>query len=119
MHALSGEPRGTAQGAFSGYWGTARDVTTFTDSEFGRSLSPNKTKGTDHGWGNHQLVMGSSVLGGDIYGTFPEMATAARDARSGWVPTTSRDDYLATLAGWAGTPYKARLNGGATLGFMA
>jgi uncharacterized protein (DUF1501 family) len=105
--------------------GSARDVTTFTDSEFGRSLSSNAANGTGVGWGNHHLVMGGSVLGGDIYGTFPDMATAARDANGGWVPTTSHDQYLATLAGWAGTPYSElarafpRLNGDANLGFLA
>lgn len=93
--------------------GVARDVTAFTDSEFGRSLRPNAGRGTDHGWGNHQLVMGGSVLGGDIHGKFPEMIAAPSEG--GWVPTTSRDEYLATLAGWGGMRWK----GAGSLGFMA
>jgi uncharacterized protein (DUF1501 family) len=105
--------------------GISQDVTVFTDSEFGRSLQPNSSHGTDHGWGNHQIVMGAAVLGGDVYGQFPDIATAARDSSGGWVPTTSRDLYLATLANWAGVPhselYRAfpRLNGTANLGFLA
>ena len=46
-------------------------VTAFTWSEFNRALAPNQTHGTAHGWGGHQLVLGGSVAGGEIYGTFP------------------------------------------------
>jgi uncharacterized protein (DUF1501 family) len=105
--------------------GVARDVTVFTDSEFGRSLAPNAEGGTNHGWGNHHLVIGGAVLGGDVYGTFPDMMSAARDANGGWVPTTSRDQYLATLASWAGMSDPdvsrafPRLNGDRNLGFLA
>ncbi|HXK03324.1 MAG TPA: DUF1501 domain-containing protein [Verrucomicrobiae bacterium] len=105
--------------------GTTKDITVFTDSEFGRTVSPNGTGGTGHGWGNHQIVMGGAVLGGDIYGTFPDMTTAARDAAGGWVPTTSRDRYLSTVAGWAGLGDHElrrsfpRTNSDANLGFLA
>jgi uncharacterized protein (DUF1501 family) len=105
--------------------GVARSVTAFTESEFGRTLGPNKALGTEHGWGNHQLVMGRSVLGGDIFGTFPDMIGAARDAAGGWVPTTSREEYLASLASWAGMSNSdiasafPQLASAASLGFMA
>jgi uncharacterized protein (DUF1501 family) len=105
--------------------GLAANLTVFTDSEFGRTIAPNSNNGMGRGWGNHHLVMGGSVLGHDIYGVFPDMATAARDANGGWVPTTSRDQYLSTLANWAGVPYSdlrgvfPRLRGTANLGFMA
>ena len=104
--------------------GFADKVTVFTESEFGRTVSPVSHSGSGDGWGNHHLVMGGSVLGHDIYGTFPDMVTAERDADGGWVPTTSREQYLSTLANWAGVPYSdlqgafPRLRGNANLGFM-
>jgi uncharacterized protein (DUF1501 family) len=105
--------------------GMAREVTLFTDSEFGRSLAPNAAGGTNHGWGNHHLVVGGAVLGDDIYGTFPDMVSSARDANGGWVPTTSRDQYLSTLAKWAGmsdpeiTRTFPTLGGERNLGFLS
>jgi uncharacterized protein (DUF1501 family) len=105
--------------------GMAGNVTVFTDSEFGRAITPNPSGGSDHGWGNHQLVMGGSVLGHDIYGTFPDMAAGGRNGQGGWVPTTAQEQYLATLANWAGIPYSdlrgafPQLDGNANLGFMA
>jgi uncharacterized protein (DUF1501 family) len=77
--------------------GASRKVVAYTDSEFGRSITPNDSNGTEDGWGNHHIVMGASMLGGDIHGVFPDMATAARDANGGWVPTTSRDQFIAML----------------------
>lgn len=104
--------------------GIADKVTVFTESEFGRTISPVNNSGSGDGWGNHHLVMGTSVLGHDIYGTFPDMLTAERNADGGWVPTTSREQYLSTLVNWAGVPYSdlqrafPRLKGNANLGFM-
>ncbi len=105
--------------------GIANRVTVFTDSEFGRAIRPNTQKGTDHGWGNHQLVMGASVLGKDIYGVFPDMTVATQDSGGGWVPTTSRDEYLSTLLTWAGISDSdlqqraKRLRTNLNLGFVA
>jgi uncharacterized protein (DUF1501 family) len=104
--------------------GIADKVTVFTDSEFGRTICPVGNSGSGDGWGNHHLVMGGSVLGHDIYGIFPDMMTAERH-NDGWVPTTSREQYLSTLVNWAGVPYSdlqavfPRLRGNANLGFMA
>ena len=58
--------------------GLADQVATFTASEFGHSLPPRGT-GTDHGWGNHQLIMGGAVQGGDIYGRMPSLSVGAND----------------------------------------
>lgn len=80
-------------------------VTTFTTSEFGRSLDSNGN-GSDHGWGGHHMVMGGSVRGGRVYGHFPELARSSPlDVGGGsFVPTTSMDEYLAEMALWLGTP---------------
>lgn len=83
--------------------GMGNNVTTFTASDFGRSLTSNGD-GTDHGWGNHHMVMGSAVNGGDIVGQIPRMSVDGPDAiRNGRViPTLSASQYAATLLGWAG-----------------
>jgi uncharacterized protein (DUF1501 family) len=85
--------------------GLAESVTVYTDSEFNRTLVPNKFGGSDHGWGGHQLVMGGSTLGGQIYGKFPSLAVGGADDAVGngtWKPTTSSAQYAATIASWYG-----------------
>ena len=85
--------------------GVDQNVTTFTASEFGRTLTPSGADGSDHAWGNHHFVIGSGVQGGKFYGSFPLLAPGgASDAgtRGVLIPTTSVDQYGATLAQWFG-----------------
>ncbi len=83
------------------------NVTTFTASDFNRTFNTNGD-GTDHAWGSHHLIMGGAVNGGDMYGQFPTWGMDASgftnpDASGAiLVPTTSVDQYAATLGGWFG-----------------
>ncbi|MEC5398297.1 DUF1501 domain-containing protein [Uliginosibacterium sp. H1] len=88
--------------------GMQNNVTLFTASDFGRTLTSNGD-GTDHGWGAHHFVVGGAVKGGDIYGTMPltrlHTTTTANEQDSGsgrLIPTTSVDQLAATLATWFG-----------------
>ncbi len=89
----------------------ADEVTTFTQSEFGRTLT-SSGGGTDHAWGGNQLVVGGGVRGGDIYGRYPSLEIGSADDLGGGriIPSTSTDQFAATLARWFGIP-AARLDG--------
>jgi uncharacterized protein (DUF1501 family) len=83
--------------------GVADKVTTFTASDFGRTLSSN-ADGSDHGWGAHQFVMGGAVNGGRFYGTAPHVSINTDDqvGQGRLLPTTAVDQFAATLATWFG-----------------
>jgi len=121
--------------------GVAEQVTTFTLSDFGRTLQPagsgGGVVGTDHAWGNHHFVVGGAVRGGDFYGRpgptgslFPALQLGGpsdTDNRGRWIPTVAVEQYAATLASWYGVPAAdlplvfpniGRFDG-ATLPFMA
>lgn len=78
-------------------------VTTFTISDFGRTLTSNGN-GTDHAWGGNAIVMGGSVKGKQMYGDYPDLSLGNNLDLGGGVlvPTTSADEYFAELALWYG-----------------
>lgn len=105
--------------------GLQNQVTQFTLSDFNRTFHPGGAGalvGSDHAWANHMLVIGGSVIGGDFYGVnttngtpFPTLAQNGPDdadgggnARGRWIPTTSIEQYAATLSKWFGLPDEDR-----------
>ena len=92
--------------------GNSNSVTLFTLSDFGRTFQPSGSGagsvGSDHAWGSHGFIMGGAVLGGTFYGAYPTLDVNGPDDDGGkrgrWIPTTSIDQYGATLAQWYGLP---------------
>jgi uncharacterized protein (DUF1501 family) len=83
--------------------GVAQSVTTFTQSDFGRTLTSNGD-GTDHAWGGVQVVIGQSVRGQRIFGRYPSLVLNGPDdvGAGRMIPSVSADQYAATLARWFG-----------------
>ncbi len=110
--------------------GVQDQVTTFTLSDFGRTFQPASGAGTDHAWGNNHFILGGAVQGGSLYGRYPVLQRAGpddADTAGRWIPTTSVEQYGATLARWFGAsesdlaaifPNLARFPA-ANLGFLA
>lgn len=102
--------------------GIAGDVTIFMMTDFGRTMNPagiGAGVGSDHAWGNHLFIIGDAVNGGDFYGVdttngtpYPTLTIDGPDdatnntanARGRWIPTTSVEQYAATMARWFGLP---------------
>lgn len=93
--------------------GLSDKITLFTMSDFSRTLQPSGTGaaqvGSDHAWGNHQFIVGGAVQGHTLYGTYPNITPGGPDDTDGggsprgrWIPTTSIEQYAATLANWYG-----------------
>ena len=83
--------------------GTNNDVTTFTISDFGRTLTSNGN-GSDHAWGGNVMVMGGAVNGQKRFGDFPSLQLGnPLDIGDGvLIPQISTDEYLAEIAMWFG-----------------
>ncbi|QIA64941.1 DUF1501 domain-containing protein [Vibrio astriarenae] len=80
------------------------NVVSFTHSEFGRTLTPNATQGTDHGWGSHSLVMGGAIDGARILGDYPDLSENSEYllSRGRIIPTIASDQIHATILSWLG-----------------
>lgn len=109
--------------------GIEQNVTAFTTSEFGRTLNPSGSDGSDHAWGNHHFIIGGSVNGGRFYGSFPSLALGGpqdANSRGTLIPTTGVAQYGATLAQWFGVSSSSLATvfpnignfGSANLGFL-
>ncbi|MEO0509028.1 MAG: DUF1501 domain-containing protein [Verrucomicrobiota bacterium] len=108
------------------------DVTTFTASDFARTLTSNG-RGSDHGWGGNQIVMGGAVNGALVYGNYPDLGlgNSLDTGRGRLIPTLSTDEYFAELAQWFGVPSNClndifpnlnrfySIGSGAPIGFMS
>lgn len=85
--------------------GIADKVTTYTISDFARTITSNG-QGSDHGWGGNSMVMGGAVNGGKIYGGFPQMSLFNNPQnvsfRGNFIPSVSTDELYAELALWYG-----------------
>lgn len=83
--------------------GVASQVTTFTASDFGRTLVANND-GSDHGWGSMQFVLGGAVQGRSFVGTAPVVASNGPDdvGQGRLLPTLSVEQMAGTLATWLG-----------------
>ena len=84
--------------------GLENNVVLYTASDFGRTLTSNGS-GSDHAWGGNHFIIGGSVAGGEIYGSYPALAGGSNDLGRGRIlPSTSVDAYMGELASWYGVP---------------
>jgi uncharacterized protein (DUF1501 family) len=112
------EMLGEVDDAIGAFWaqlvalGIENQVTLFSGSDFGRTLTSND-RGSDHAWGGNHFVMGGSVVGKKIYGSYPSLALNPNSGteinpldtgRGRLIPTTSCDQYFAEMALWLGVP---------------
>lgn len=90
--------------------GVADQVTLFTASDFGRTLTSN-SQGSDHAWGGNQIIVGGGVRGRRIFGQYPDLrvnpdsgpeVNPLDTGRGRFIPTTSCDEFFAELALWMG-----------------
>lgn len=94
------------------YLGVENDVVTYTASDFARTLNANSNAGSDHAWGGNHIVMGGSVDGGRLYGTYPDTLAPGNLldlGRGRLIPTLSVDEYSAEMALWFGIENDANL----------
>lgn len=116
--ALQEDMLGEVDGAIGAFYaqlvalGIENQVTLFSGSDFGRTLTSND-RGSDHAWGGNHFVIGGRVVGKKIYGQYPSLAVNPESGaevnlldtgRGRLIPTTSCDEYFAEMALWLGVP---------------
>lgn len=79
----------------------------YVTSEFSRTITPNQSAGSDHGWGQHVMVMGGKVRGGKILGHYPTDISPKSplddgSSRGRFIPTTSNDAIWNSILQWYG-----------------
>jgi uncharacterized protein (DUF1501 family) len=87
-----------------GELGLSDEVVTYSTSDFGRTVS-NNGKGTDHGWGSHQLVMGGGIDKSEVVGKLPSLALGGDDdqkTQGRIIPSIANIQVQAELAHWFG-----------------
>ena len=85
--------------------GMLNQVLVCTHSDFNRSMTCNSTGGSDHAWGNNQIILGGGIAGGKIIGTLPELALGGSHDLNGigtWIPTLSVTQMAAAVGSWIG-----------------
>ena len=85
--------------------GLQNQVLVCTHSDFSRSMQANSTGGTDHAWGNHQLLLGGGIGGGKIYGSMPDFDLGGSSDLTNqgiWIPSTSVTQMTAGIGSWMG-----------------
>ena len=81
------------------------DITIIISSDFGRTLTPNSSDGTDHGWSGHSVVMGGSVDGGRILGEYPSnlrLNGPLNVGRGRLIPTRPWESIWSPIIQWMG-----------------
>ena len=85
--------------------GLTNQVLVCTHSDFNRTMQSNSTQGTDHAWGNHQILLGGGIQGGRVLGTMPVLELGGSSdlgALGTWIPTTSVTQMTAAVGSWMG-----------------
>ena len=89
--------------------GLQNQVLVCTHSDFNRTMQANATAGTDHAWGNHQILLGGGLAGGRVLGSLPALELGGSSDLNGlgtWIPTTSVTQMTAAIGGWMGLSNK-------------
>jgi uncharacterized protein (DUF1501 family) len=87
--------------------GLQNNVTSFTVSDFGRTLNSDGD-GSDHGWGSVHFVLGGAVNGKNFYGAAPVLPPSLKTpgpldvGRGRFIPSMAVDQFGATLGSWFG-----------------
>jgi uncharacterized protein (DUF1501 family) len=88
-----------------GDMGMTDNVMICTHSDFNRTMQSNINLGTDHAWGNHQIILGGGIAGGRILGEFPDLDLGGNSdfgTQGIWIPTTSVTQMTAGIGSWMG-----------------